>query len=245
MSGTVGRSTQRCEARPGADPRDAADNAGMKQKPRTPEQSSSSAPTAAPSADPFKLGPIAIDLRDILGDALDAAVPVGSAASEPGEVDLSDAVTGLGAGGDAASADEPGSVFKAFHDEVSRDTRIEEAERHYKVALAYHAMNMLPEAARELEIAVRAPRLRFDAAALLARVAVQQGKPSIAIEWFERAAEAPAPTRNAARSLLYDLADALEREGERARALAVFRDLEHDDPRYRDVARRLGRLAAK
>jgi tetratricopeptide (TPR) repeat protein len=122
---------------------------------------------------------------------------------------------------------------------------VAEAERRYKIALAYRAMNMLPEAARELQAAARVPRLRFDAAALLARLALEQGQPSAAIEWFERAAETPASSADAARGVLYDLADALEREGETARALAIFRELEHDAPRYRDIAARVARLAAR
>jgi tetratricopeptide (TPR) repeat protein len=212
----------------------------MKQKPRTSERVEPAAAAAGASTDPFRLGPIAIDLRDVLGDALDAPLP--EVATEPGEIDLSDALAGLE---QEAAADDRGSTFKAFHDEVGRDARVAEAARRYKIALAYRAMNMLPEAVRELEVAARVPHLRFDAAALLARLALEQGRTPLAIEWFERAAETPATSTDGARGVLYDLADALERQGECARALAVFRELEHDAPRYRDVTARVGRLAAR
>jgi tetratricopeptide (TPR) repeat protein len=218
---------------------DPTDNPRMKQKPRTSEPVDPAAAAAGASTDPFRLGPIAIDLRDVLGDALDAPLP--DASTEPGEIDLSDALAGLEEG---AAADDR-STFKAFHDEVGRDTRVADAARRYKIALVYQAMNMLPEAVRELEVAARVPRLRFDAAALLARLALEQGRTPLAIEWFERAAETPATSTDAARGVLYDLADALERQGEHARALALFRELEHDAPRYRDVAARVGRLAAR
>ena len=64
-----------------------------------------------------------------------------------------------------------------------------------------------------------------------------------AAEWFERAAEAPAPTVNEGRELLYDLGAVLETMGETARALAVFLELQTDAGDYRDVAARVERLA--
>ena len=58
-----------------------------------------------------------------------------------------------------------------------------------------------------------------------------------------RAAEAPAPTPDAGRALLYDLAQTLEAAGESARALAVFVELESESGGYRDVAGRIDRLS--
>jgi hypothetical protein len=43
--------------------------------------------------------------------------------------------------------------------------------------------------------------------------------------------------------VLYELADALESEGERARALAVWLELQTDAGSFRDVAARIDRLA--
>jgi hypothetical protein len=63
-----------------------------------------------------------------------------------------------------------------------------------------------------------------------------------AVEYFERAAEAPAPTRDQGQQLLYDLGDALEAAGERARALAVFLELQADAGQYRDLTARIDRL---
>lgn len=222
----------------------------MKQKPRTTDQhppaGTKDAALASGTGDPFKLGPIAIDLRDILGDALDANVQDTVMAADPGEVDLTEAITGLTAAQSSAEAPaDLDAVFKDFREEVSRQTRSEEAERHYKVGIAYRDMGMLREAVTELAIAVRAPRLRFEAASQLGRIALKQGQRREAIEWFERAAEAPAPTREAGRTLLYELGDALEAAGDAARALAVFIEIKNDAPRFRDVAKRVDRLSRK
>jgi hypothetical protein len=65
----------------------------------------------------------------------------------------------------------------------------------------------------------------------------------LAVEWFERAAEAQAPTEDEGHRLLYELADALEVSGESARALAICIELQSEAGDYRDVAVRVDRLA--
>jgi tetratricopeptide (TPR) repeat protein len=111
------------------------------------------------------------------------------------------------------------------------------------LALTYRDLGMTEEATAALEAAARSPRQRFDACALLGRLNLEAGETARAIEWFERAAEAPAPTPDAGRALLYDLAETLEDVGEHARALAVFVELEAEAGGYRDVALRIERLS--
>ena len=134
------------------------------------------------------------------------------------------------------------AVFKDFRDEVKRENVADAAAQHFKLAIAYKDMGMVDDAVKALEVAVRAPRLRFDAASMLAHIFLKRGTPAQAIEWFERAAEAPAPNPEAGRALLYELADTLESQGETARALAVFLELQADAGDYRDLAARLERL---
>ena len=80
---------------------------------------------------------------------------------------------------------------------------------------------------------------------MLARLSLASGRVDEAIDWFERAAEAPAPSLEACRRLLYELGDALETAGEAARALAVFLELQAESGSYRDVARRVERLTCR
>jgi lipopolysaccharide biosynthesis regulator YciM len=101
---------------------------------------------------------------------------------------------------------------------------------------------MIDDAIQSLERAARSSRQRFEAAALLGRLHMDRGERARALDWFEQASEAPAPTAEAGRQLLYDLADALESIGEAGRALAVFAELDADTHGYRDVAARIERL---
>ena len=63
-----------------------------------------------------------------------------------------------------------------------------------------------------------------------------------AVEWLERASQAPAPNESDGHQLLYELADALEKAGESARALAILLELQSEAGSYRDGDERIDRL---
>ena len=111
------------------------------------------------------------------------------------------------------------------------------------LARTYLEIGMLDEAVASLQTAARSPRQRFEASAALGRLHERRGEPPQAIEWFERAAETPAPTPDEGRELLYDLGVLLDGAGETSRALAVFLELQSDAGDYRDVPARIDRLA--
>ena len=62
------------------------------------------------------------------------------------------------------------------------------------------------------------------------------------IEWLERATHATTAVREQRLDVMYELAEALDRAGERARALDVFADLDFDAASYRDVPERMAAL---
>jgi tetratricopeptide (TPR) repeat protein len=95
------------------------------------------------------------------------------------------------------------------------------------------------EAIAALEAAARVPIMRFKAAARLGRFLIDRGDLSEGVEWLERAAEAPAPSPEEGHDLLYELAGALEAQGESARALAILMELDAEADGYRDVRTRI------
>jgi tetratricopeptide (TPR) repeat protein len=175
--------------------------------------------------------------------------PVAPAASDDhheadgDEVDLSEALEHDSEAAPPQPARSLDQVFKQFRDEVGRQSTEDAAAEQYRLALSYRDMGNLDDAIKALESAARSPRQRFDAASMLGRVFSQKGEQTRAVEWMERAAEAPAPTPDSGRALLYDLAEMLEKVGESSRALAVFVELESESGGYRDVARRIERLS--
>ena len=133
-----------------------------------------------------------------------------------------------------------GQVFA----ELRATTADEESQagEHLSLGKTYIEMGMASEAIGPLEIAARSPRLRFEAAGILARLHRDNGEVARSIEWFERAAEAPADSSDSARALLYDLGVLLQQAREHARALAVFLELDAEAPGYADVAQRVADL---
>jgi tetratricopeptide (TPR) repeat protein len=167
------------------------------------------------------------------------------------EVDLNDVLHGMRAGQVAAPgttapegqhAQEIESVLKGIRDEAAHDATPETAEQHFKLAATYVDMGMHDEAMKALEVAARSPRHRFRAGAMLAKSYLDSGDMIHAIEWYERAVEAPSPSPMAHHALLYELASVLEAHGEGARALAVLLELQSDAGEYRDVSSKLEQL---
>ncbi len=139
-------------------------------------------------------------------------------------------------------ADPVGDLEAVWRDEASRQATLDAADEEFSRGLALHEAGRSDSAVPLLASASRAPGLRFAAASLVARIHRDRGDQLEAAEWFERAAQAPAPTSAEGLALLYELADVLEQTGEVARALAICIELQSEAGHYRDVVERIDRL---
>jgi tetratricopeptide (TPR) repeat protein len=175
---------------------------------------------------------VEVDLSVVLADMKprDAAVP------EPAAADA-----------ESEPADPPSndidSVFARMRTEASRRSTGDGAEEQLKRGLALHREGRIDECIEAFAIASRSPRHRFLASSLIGRIYRERNQLSEAIEWFERAAQAPSATADDGYLLMYELADALEAAGEVSRALAVCMELQATAGQFRDVAARVDRLA--
>jgi tetratricopeptide (TPR) repeat protein len=134
------------------------------------------------------------------------------------------------------------SVFEELRAKVARDQDTKAREQ-YQRALRHLDDGKIAEAIANLEEAARTPTVRFEAAWRLARVLVSRGELAAAVDWLERAVEAPPPTPEEGHAAMYELGDALSRLGETARALAVLMELEGESNGYRDVRTRIVQLS--
>jgi tetratricopeptide (TPR) repeat protein len=200
----------------------------------------------------FELSANAIDLDSILGD-LESPSPTAHADSDDVEIDLS--VLDDADPDESPTEREPepepepeephdlDGVFGNLREEAShRSGGLDDAEKEYKRGQALRDAGDVEGAIQALEQASRAPRLRFVTASLIGRLYRDRGMMVEALEWFERAAQAPAPTSDDSNQLLYELADCLEQVGELARALAISLELEAEAGEYRDIKERIERL---
>jgi tetratricopeptide (TPR) repeat protein len=93
-----------------------------------------------------------------------------------------------------------------------------------------------------LKAAAQNPALQFQASAQLGRLLLRLQRTREGVEWLERATQATTTVREQRLDVMYELADALERLGDHARALDVFADLDFDAASFRDVPERMARL---
>jgi tetratricopeptide (TPR) repeat protein len=172
--------------------------------------------------DAIVLEMLEIDLSDTLADLGSANVPLPPAA-EPVP----------------ATARDLDAVFDEMRSRVAREQPGGDGTDEYERGLQQLAHGRVVEAIASLRAAARMPLFRFRACTRLGRLYLERGETAEGIEWLERAAEAPPPSADEGWAVLYDLADALERSGESARALAVLLEIEADAGRYRDVHQRV------
>src|SRR5262249_29780522 len=143
--------------------------------------------------------PDAVDLACLL-EELESPRGTAHSASDIVEVDLSIVLDDIGrqaAPALAAQDPEQGSpsldgVFENLREEVAEQSEQPAAERLYAHALALRESGDLDGCVQALQAASRGPALRFKAALLLGRLCRERGTLSQAVDWFERAAQAPA-----------------------------------------------------
>ena len=179
-----------------------------------------------------------MDLSVVLDDIRPSGAAPASASRPP-------AAAPPPAGGSAASSRIANleSVFDHVRDDATRKTALDLADTLYRHALALRQAGDIDGCIESLTFASRAPKYRFQTASLLGRLFRDRGQMTQAVEWFEKAAQAPAPTQEESYLLLFDLADALERQGEIARALAICLELQAEAGEYEDVDQRIERLS--
>jgi tetratricopeptide (TPR) repeat protein len=224
-------------------------------------------PTAPPFREPdlppefgtphFELSPDAGAMSGLFGDAEMStagagAIPMAHAEQESVEVDLSIVLGDMGrgdadvqpraSGGTPLGDGDLDTVFGQLRDEASKLSAGDGGDEHLKRGMSLRQAGKIDESIQAFEMAARSPRHRFQAATLIGRTHRGRGHVPEAIEWFERAAQVPAPSEDEGHMLMYELADALESTGEVARALAICIELQANAPEFRDVAARVDRL---
>jgi len=145
-----------------------------------------------------------------------------------------------GRGRDEALLEE---VFREFQKGVSEQLSEEDSDTHFNLGIAYKEMGLLPEAIREFQVAGRSPEYFIECCSMIGVCYVEQGMFDQAAEWYNKALHAPDIGDDARLALRYDLASALEMDGETAQAMDLFEEIASLDPTYRDVADRRAALS--
>jgi tetratricopeptide (TPR) repeat protein len=145
----------------------------------------------------------------------------------------------IGSLGDALPLE---SFFEELRGKVARDQEVRAREQLDR-GVECLADSRFDEAIASFEEAARTPAMRFQASSHLARICLGRDELQAAVDWLERALEAPAPVPEDRVALMYDLADTLARQGEGSRAMALFMEVESELSGYRDVRDRIAQLS--
>ena len=145
----------------------------------------------------------------------------------------------IGSLGDALPLE---SFFEELRGKVAHDQEVRAREQLDR-GVECLADSRFDEAIASFEEAARTPAMRFQASSHLARICLGRDDLQAAVDWLERALEAPAPAPEDRVALMYDLADTLARQGEGSRALARFMEVESELSGYRDVRDRIAQLS--
>jgi tetratricopeptide (TPR) repeat protein len=145
----------------------------------------------------------------------------------------------IGSLGDALPLE---SFFEELRGKVARDQEVRAREQLDR-GVECLADTRFDEAIASFEEAARTPAMRFQASSHLARICLGRDDLQAAVDWLERALEAPAPAPEDRVALMYDLADTLARQGEGSRAMARFMEVESESLGYRDVRDRIAQLS--
>jgi len=202
------------------------------------------APARVEEKKQFEISAHAIDMESIFGEIEEpAAPPKAPAVAEDVEVDLNNVLDDVKpAPAKAAPAQDLDSIFGSMRDQSAKKSGYEDAEKEYKRGLQLRSKGDIEGCIKALENASRSPKLRFSTSWIIARLYRDRNNMEKALEWLERAAQAPAPTADDGHQLLFELAEGLEKVGETARALAVLLELQADAGAYRDIDERISRL---
>jgi tetratricopeptide (TPR) repeat protein len=191
-----------------------------------------------PAIEPQIVAQTIVDRASSKPEVIELATAAPAAAHQPAPAPAAQA-----AARQSVPAGDLDGFFADLREEAALRSTKKSPEEELAVGLAFFSAGEEELAVPRLEAALRSPASRFIAAATLGRICVGRGDTLPAIEWFERAAEAQAPTPADGHRLLYELADALEGIGETARALAVCLELQTEAGDYEDVATRVDRLS--
>jgi tetratricopeptide (TPR) repeat protein len=151
----------------------------------------------------------------------------------------------LGAEADESSEKEAAgfqTIFEAFKKGIHDTLGPEECDARYDLAIAYREMGLIDDAVEALDVAVRGGSRRVEALSLIATCKLELGRPEESVAHLEEALTIVGAEDEAATSLHYERASALQAAGQTADALEGFRKVAAEDPGFREVEAQIAEL---
>ncbi len=142
-------------------------------------------------------------------------------------------------GSDEPEEESLENIFNEFRQGIQEQFSEEDFETHYNLGIAYMEMGLTDEALTEFQVASKDPDRLLDCASMLGMGFMEKGMPAQAVNWFRKGLEISGLAEEDSLGLKYDLALALEANGEIEEALKFFEEVSMTDSDYREVSDRI------
>ncbi len=205
-------------------------------------------PIPAPAAEEVEAPPLYEEAAEEAAElAAELAVEETPSASVDFEHEIESALDGLFVGSDDERQEEAAPVLRY---DIAAGATPKTFQVHYDLGLAYKEMGLLEDAVGEfskafemIESSAQNPQ-KILCCSVLASSFLLLGRLDEVIEWARKGLALPDLKEFESKALQYDLALALERNGESEEAKRVFQEIATHDKTYRDVEKRLKQLGA-
>ncbi len=138
-------------------------------------------------------------------------------------------------------------VFSEFKKGLEKIVKPEDVDTHYDLGIAYKEMGLLDDAIGEFEVARQGclgKKREIDCLTMIGLLQMMKGDAPNAIDVFKQALSSEHAAPDTARALRFELGTAWESAGSPGKALFHFEAVHAEDPRFREVAANLQRLAS-
>ena len=134
-------------------------------------------------------------------------------------------------------------IVSEFRDQVRKKVDTKDYETRFNLGLAYLEQGLVEEAIEEFLMASEDPARTLDCYSIISKAFKQNRNFAEAQKWLEKSMELVGEESPEHFALLYELASLHEDNGEKVKALEVFGRVKDWNPKYRDVKKKIARLA--
>ena len=134
-------------------------------------------------------------------------------------------------------------IVSEFREQVRKKVDTKDYETRFNLGLAYLEQGLTEEAIEEFLMASEDPARRLDCSSIISKAYKQNNNFNEALHWLEKSLGLVEAGSAEHFALLYELASLHEDNGDRIKALEIYRRVKEWNPAYRDVSNKVDKLS--
>jgi tetratricopeptide (TPR) repeat protein len=138
---------------------------------------------------------------------------------------------------------ELSEIVSTFQEQVRKKIDTKDYETRFNLGLAYLEQGLIPEAIEEFLLASEDPGRALECASIISKAYEQNNNYIEALNWLEKSLTLVTVGSPEHYAILYELASVHEENGDRRKALELYRRVGEWNPAYREVLKKIDKLA--